>query len=384
MHHVEARERRSVRILISTDAFPPQLGDAVAYVPAVAQALVERGHQVRVVTSVYDKAAVATDPHYPFAVERLDLRRFWHRTVRLFLQLRWAQVMFVNGLLAEVERVNRLLRRPMVARVTTDSVWEYVTDQGWTRDDYATFQRKRYPRAIERLRRRRNQTLARMRAVLVPCQSMQRLVNSWGVPAARIRVVPDAFIPVAEAAVPWPGPDAPLRLITLGRLTAWQGVDELLAVLIAWDDVGLLVVGDGPQRATLEHLAQRLRLEQRVKFLGWPERTAWLGWMRAADLCVLNARHPGISPVLLDAWAVGVPVLAAASGGVVEWVRDGVNGRLVPLGDRAALRDAIRALLDDPLARASLRAGGLLSVRQDAAFDVMMDRIVGLIKEIVH
>lgn len=365
-----------MRILISTDAFPPQLGDAVAYVPAIAQALVERGHQVRVVTSVCDRSAAATDPRYPFAVERLDLRRFWHRTVRLFLQVYWAQVVFVNGLLGEVSYVNRLLRRPTVARVTTDIVWEYVLDQGWTRDDCATFQRKRYHRAIERFRRWRNQTLARMRAILVPCQSMQMLVNSWGVPAARIHVVPDAFIPVAEMAVPWPGPDTPLRLITLGRLTTWQGVDELLAVLIAWDDVGLLVVGDGPQRAALEQLAQRLRLEQRVKFVGWPERAAWLGWMRAADLCVLNARHPGTPPVLLDAWAVGVPVLAAASGGVVEWVRDGVNGRLVPLGDRAALRDAIRALLDDPLARASLRAGGLLSVRQDFSLQTMVDGIV--------
>ncbi|MGC8879164.1 MAG: glycosyltransferase family 4 protein [Anaerolineae bacterium] len=373
-----------MRVLISTDAFPPQLGDSVAYVPAIAQALVERGHQVRVVTSVYDSSAAATEERYSFMVERLDLRRLWHRTARLFLQLRWAQVVFVNGLLAEVSRINRLLRRPTVARVTTDLVWEYVVDQGWTRDDYATFQRKRYHRAIERFRRWRNQTFARMRAILVPCQSMQALVSGWGVPAERIRVVPDAFIPVPETAVPWPGPDTPLRLITVGRLTAWQGVDELLAVLIAWDDVGLLVVGDGPQRATLEQLACRLRLEQRVKFVGWPERDVLLGLMHAADLCVFNACHPGSPPALLDAWAVGVPVLAAASGGVVEWISDGVNGRLVPLGDRAALRDAIRALLDDPLARASLRAGGLLSVQQQAAFDAMMDRMIRLVEGIVH
>lgn len=371
-----------MRILISTDAFPPQLGDAVTYVPAIAQALVERGHQVRVVTSVYDRSATATDKRYPFVVERLDLRRFWHRTVRLFAHLRWAQVVFVNGLLAEVSYINRLLRRPTVARVTTDGVWEYVVDQGWTRDDYATFQRRRYHRVIEQFRRWRNQTLARMRAILVPCQSMQALVNGWGVPIERIRVVPDAFIPVPETAVPWPGPDTPLRLITLGRLTAWQGVDELLAVLIAWDEVGLLVVGDGPQRAVLEQLARRLRLEQRVKFVSWPERDVLLGLMHAADLCVFNARHPGSPPVLLDAWAVGLPVLAAASGGVVEWIRDGVNGRLVPLGDRAALRDAIRALLDDPLARASLRAGGLLSVRQGFSLQTAVESIARALEDV--
>ncbi|MCS7260663.1 MAG: glycosyltransferase family 4 protein [Anaerolineae bacterium] len=373
-----------MRILISTEVFPPQLGDAVAYVPAVAQALAGRGHQVRVVTPVSDKSATALDQRYPFQVERLDLGRFWHWRVRLFLQLRWAEVVFVNGLLAEVSALNRLLRRPTVGRVTTDSVWEYVVDQGWTRDDCATFQRRRYHRAIERFRRWRNQTLRRMQALLVPCQSLGALVRSWGVSPERVRVLPDAFIPSAEAAVPWPGPDTPLRLITLGRLSAWQGVDELLAVLIAWDDVGLLVVGDGPQRAALEQLARRLRLEQRVRFVGWPERATWLGWMRGADLCVLNARHPGTPPGLLDAWAVGVPVLAAASGGVVERIRDGINGRLVPLGDRAALRDALRALLDDPLARASLRAGGLLSARQEAAFDTMIERLVGLLEEVAR
>ncbi|MGQ9501278.1 MAG: glycosyltransferase family 4 protein [Anaerolineae bacterium] len=364
-----------MRILISTDAFPPQLGDSIAYVPAIAQALVERGHQVHIVTSVYDRSAAANDNRYPFVVERLDVRRFWHRAVRLFVQLRWAQVVFVSGLLDEVSRVNRLLRRPAIARVTTDPVWEYVLDQGWIHDDWSSFQRKRYHRYIEQLRRRRNQILGRMRALLVPCQSMQVLVNSWGVPLERIHVVPDAFIPVPEVSTSWPGPDTPLRLITVGRLTTWQGVDELLAVLISWDDVGLLVVGDGPQCTALEQLARRLRLEQRVKFIGWPERGVLLGLMRAADLCVLNARHPGSPPALLEAWAVGLPVLAAASGGVVEWIEDGINGRLVPPGDRATLRDAIRTLLDDPLMRATLRAGGQITVRQRGDFGVMVERI---------
>jgi len=365
-----------VRILISTDVFPPQAGETASYVPAIAQALVERGHEVRVVVLAYDKVPPGADAHYPFSVERLDLRRFWHRTVRMLVQLRWAEVVFVHGLLAQAHSFSRLLRRPTVARVTGDLVWEYVVDQGWLRDDWASFQRKRYHRYIEQLRRRRNQALARMHAVLVPCESMRALVNSWGIPAERIRVVPDAFIPAPEVSIPWPGPDTPLRLITVGRLTAWQGVDELLAVLIHWDDVGLLVVGDGPQRAALEQLARRLRLEQRVKFVGWPERDVLLGLMRAADLCVLNARHPGSPAALLDAWAVGLPVLAAASGGVVEWIEDGVNGRLVPMGDRAALRDAIRALLDDPLARATLRAGGLVSVRQGSSLQDAVNSIV--------
>ncbi len=373
-----------MRILISTDVFPPQVGETASYVPAIAQALVERGHEVRVVVLAYDKVAAATDAQFPFSVERLDLRRFWHRTVRMFAQLRWAEAVFVDGLLAQAHSFSRLLRRPTVARVTGDLVWEYVVDQGWLRDDWASFQRKRYHRYIERLRRWRNQALARMRAVLVPCESMRALVNSWGIPAERIWVVPDAFIPAPEISTPWPGPDTPLRLITVGRLTAWQGVDELLAVLIHWDDVGLLVVGDGPQRAALEQLARRLRLEQRVKFIGWPERDVLLGLMRAADLCVLNARHPGSPAALPDAWAVGLPVLAAASGGVVEWIEDGVNGRLVPPGDRAALRDAIRALLDDPLARASLRAGGLVSVRQRAAFGMVIEQITGHLEEVLH
>jgi len=376
-----SKGRSPARILITTDNFPPHVGESVAYVPAVAQALAERGYPVRVVTSVYKEAA-ATDAEYPFRVERLNVRHFWHRTVRLFMHMRWARVVFADGLLAEVSSLNRLLRRPMVARVTGDALWEYLTDQGWIDEDYATFQRKRYHWRLERARRWRSQVLSRMRVVLVPCQSMRDLVNGWGVPAGRIQVVPDAFIPVAEVSTSWPGPETPLRLITVGRLTAWQGVDELLATLIAWDDVGLLVVGDGPQRATLEQLARRLRLEEQVKFVGWPERGVLLGWMRAADLCVLNAHHPGSPSALLEAWAVGVPVLAAATGGVVDWIEDGFNGRLVPPGDRAALREAIRALLDDPLLRATLRSGGQITVRQRAVFATMVDRLAEVIEAV--
>ena len=165
----------------------------------------------------------------------------------------------------------------------------------------------------------------------------------------------------------------PYRLVTAGRLTTWKGIDGLLAAIMPWEDVGLLVAGDGPQRPALESLARRLGMQQRVHFAGWMERPALLGALRACDLFVYNARFATLPHVLLEAWAAGLPIVAAATGGIPELINDGVNGRMVPPGERAVLRDAIRAALDDPITRGAWRDAGLSTARR---FSV--DAMVGL------
>ena len=87
---------------------------------------------------------------------------------------------------------------------------------------------------------------------------------------------------------------------------------------------------------------------------------------RAADASILSSSWENFPHTVVEALAVGTPVLATATGGVAEVVRDGENGLLVPSGDAAALADAVRRFFADEALRERLRAAAAPSVAEYA------------------
>lgn len=149
--------------------------------------------------------------------------------------------------------------------------------------------------------------------------------------------------------------DAPLLLI-LARLHAKKGIDTALHALAAVPGAYLWVAGEGPERANYEALAKSLGLESRVRFLGWRDDRA--GLLAAADICLMPSRYEPFGTVMVEAWAAGVPLIVAAAQGPRAYVRDGINGLMVPVDDAPALATAIARVIADPDLRARLIAGG--------------------------
>jgi glycosyltransferase involved in cell wall biosynthesis len=118
----------------------------------------------------------------------------------------------------------------------------------------------------------------------------------------------------------------------------------------ARSDVVLVIVGGGSLREELEAFAAEQGVADRVRFLG--DRSDVRELLRGFDLLAVSSRTEGYSVVLVEASAVGLPIVATRVGGNAEIVRDGVSGLVVPPSDPAALAAGMRALLDDP-ARAS-------------------------------
>ena len=137
-----------MRILITTDMWPPTIGGTATHVPFVADALAQRGHSVRVLVGTRGPAATPDVGDAAYTIEPVDVRHVgWRATLRLFSLLRWAQVVYDNGLLGLLGDANWWMRRRVVARVTGDGLWEYASEQGWTTDGFDTFQRRHYGRA---------------------------------------------------------------------------------------------------------------------------------------------------------------------------------------------------------------------------------------------
>jgi colanic acid/amylovoran biosynthesis glycosyltransferase len=149
---------------------------------------------------------------------------------------------------------------------------------------------------------------------------------------------------VAEVAPPPAG--GPTRLVAAGRLSVEKGFDvllEALAVAVGQGaDLQLDLIGSGPEREHLAALAAPLG--ERVRMI--PAQPRELLWQHvdAAQVLVVPSRREGLGLVALEAIARGRPVIASRAGGLVEVVHDGVDGRLVPPEDVAALAAALHEL----------------------------------------
>jgi glycosyltransferase involved in cell wall biosynthesis len=151
----------------------------------------------------------------------------------------------------------------------------------------------------------------------------------------------------------------------VGRLVAKKGHRVLLrAVQMLRHRRGNLLVaiaGDGPLRADLENLAESLGLASVVRFCGTlpqdqvQELVAASRVLVAPSVVAADGDRDGLPNVILEAAAIGTPIVASDISAIPEFVVDGVTGRLVPPDDPRRLADAIRHVLDHPDEAAALR-----------------------------
>jgi glycosyltransferase involved in cell wall biosynthesis len=155
---------------------------------------------------------------------------------------------------------------------------------------------------------------------------------------------------------------APL-ILSMGRLHAAKAHDVSLKALAKLPEAYLWIAGTGPLEAELKTLAAKIGVADRVRFLGW--RTDAGALYHTADVCAFPSRYEPLGNVVIQAWAHGLPIVAAASQGPGDLIRDGVDGRLTPVDDVDAFTGALRELIDQPKLRAALAAEGRARVARD-------------------
>ena len=151
-------------------------------------------------------------------------------------------------------------------------------------------------------------------------------------------------------------PDRAPLIVALGRLHENKAFDVLLEAISRVPNVYLWLAGEGPERANLEDLSQKIGIKPRVRFLGWREDTEAL--FATADLFVCPSRHEPLGNAVIEAWAQGVPVLAADSLGPGTLIKQGKTGLLVPINDAPALAKSLKLMVEDDDLRRELARNG--------------------------
>lgn len=211
------------------------------------------------------------------------------------------------------------------------------------------------------LRRRFFAWAERARAVYVPSrEKLGRLRSALGVDVLPAHFGVEAMVhatPIPSSAPAAARTAGERRLLFVGRLIAQKGVDDLLHAASMLPGCVVDIAGEGPQRRRLEQLARQLGID--VAFHGFVTGESKWNLFRGADvLCVPSRDHGSLSEgaplVIEEARAVGLPIVAAATGGIPELCEGREDAVLVPAGDPGRFAAAIEGLL----ARRDLRRTG--------------------------
>jgi glycosyltransferase involved in cell wall biosynthesis len=198
------------------------------------------------------------------------------------------------------------------------------------------------------------------RIVSVARGTADDLARTTGLPRGRIEVVHNPIVTpelkeLAEAPVdhPWFRPGEPPVVLSVGRLSRQKDFGTLLRAFARVRDrrpARLVILGEGPERGSLESLISELGLLEVATLPGWIANP--YPWMANAGAYVLSSRWEGLPSVLIEALYCGVPIVATdCLSGPREILDEGAHGLLVKVGDVDALARGIESALDGGVSR---------------------------------
>lgn len=185
-------------------------------------------------------------------------------------------------------------------------------------------------------------------------------------------------MPISRATFGTPG-DVPV-VVAAGRLHPNKAFDVLIKAFAQVPRAHLWLAGSGPLDSTLKALAGSLGIADRVHFLGWRQDIASL--IAAADALACPSRQEPLGNVVLEGWAQGTAVVAAASVGPASLIKDGESGLLVPVDDADALAVAFNRVLSDAALRTRLGDGGRAAFEAAFTKDAVVKRYRDLFQAI--
>jgi glycosyltransferase involved in cell wall biosynthesis len=356
------------RLVVATPMMPPRAGGPGTFAALLAKELPALGVEVTVVS--YEEAEGR------WGARHLDLSR----RIRAAAGAREGELGPAPILALDpgpvgypAYRAARALGARFFLRVAGDYAWERARLSFRERRGLDAFAAAAPWHPIVRFFWALERFLARRAAkVIVPSGYLARHVARWGVEPERLAVVENAYDGPAERALSRAESHEKWGIhghavVSAGRLVPWKHFPELVAAFAAArervPDATLLIAGDGPELERIERAIADAKIGDAARLVGNLSKNDLFSLLVGADCFALNSSYEGQSHQILEAMALGAPVVATDAGGNVDIVKDGETGWLVPAGAGAALAAAISECLEDEgeAKRRAVRAHALVA-----------------------
>ena len=175
-------------------------------------------------------------------------------------------------------------------------------------------------------------------------------------------------------------------VVNVAHLAGHKGqrylVRAIPLVLAKISNARFFIVGGGKLMGELKALATSMGLNQELIFTGFRQDVG--AFYQIADLFVSSSVQEGLGTAVLDALALGKPVVATNSGGIPEIIQDGETGRLVTPADPAALAEGIIELLTNPREARRMAMQGQMMVRKMFSGDLMVEKNIEVYRQILE
>ncbi len=318
---------------------------------ALSKELANRGHQVVALIDGQRQVvsnAKGNPAFYTWPSERpVKLRdaRFLHRLIRKYRP---------DCLLANFGAENVMLLVGLLARVPRRVTWYHTLSSQNDRDTTHS-RRKAY---LLRLRKRIVYKAA-THVVAISGAAREDVQRVYSVSEHKCHVLYNSLADPLENLDTTQAAKKRNKLICVGRLHPSKGQDVMIRAMAllrrVLPDAYVEFIGEGPSKAYYMHLARELGVEDRCTFGGAVNHHEVLAAMASSMATIVPSRSEAFGLVNIESLAVGTPVIASAVGGIVEIIRDGVDGFLVPPENPGALAKKIELLFSDAELRRTIR-----------------------------
>lgn len=368
-----------MKILQVSAYSPPNIGGSERYCHELSKRLVERGHEVHLVTSKLERDSLSNETIDGIHVHRCPcIGNFWGVNPYTFIMHK-----LFNG------RYDVIHAHSYIFLTSNQAVFSPKTSRtpvllhlhggiNWvpSRDDssiWLKFQAKKrlYDPTIGRL------TLQAASAVAsVSLSDINSARNLWHLDASKFYWVPNAVDIEKFKVNPIDIKSKRLSVIFIARLEMWKGIDTLLEVAKIvgneMEEVDFIIIGDGSLKRYIETV--KARFNKNIKVIGQVSPEFIPEMLANASVLILPSYMEGLPTVCLEALACEVPAVASNVGGVSEIIKDGETGYLFPAGDAQMCADRILKLLSDDKLRKMMGRNGRRLVKSVFTWEKVIEK----------
>lgn len=372
-----------MRILMQQGAYYPWIGGAEIFMQKLAERLVAKGHQVDVVTGLWNKPDIYTENwNKEFEViNGVNIYRVRTAARKYIdaLSCIWHMILKTK----ELDRINNYdiihshIFPAMLCGAATKRKNKFmITLQG---GDIAEYKETKLALRILEMP---FITWALRKADLVHTVSNHIAGQAKKYGAKKIKMVPNGvdthiFQPMDKNKARQRSGYKPGQRIVVSssRLTPKNGLEYLIKAVANIPNLRLLIIGDGEQRRFLEKLIMSLKLEDRVSLLGYLEHQRLPEYLNIADVFCRPSINEGFGISFIEAMACRVPTIGTSVGGITDIIEDGKNGLLVLPASSEGVSRALKKILNDKEFARKIAQQGYLTVQKKFTWQVVLDQM---------
>ena len=361
-----------MKVLLVTGIYPPDIGGPATYVPQLASKLTQLGHSPSVVT-LRDRKSVKFEKRWQVKYlnrKSFFLFRFLKTIILVISQLRNSKVVFANGLHEETGVALAIIKKPGVAKIVGDPVWERAINVGGTQLGIIEFNKSKLSKMQAMQRKFLVWSLNRFTHITCPSKELCELVISWGVRTPVIWIANGTEVSDLNSE------EKIYDLVSVSRLVKWKNTDLLIQALQG-TPYSLAIVGNGPELSSLKALSAH---NHNIHFLGHLPSQSVNNVLSKSKAFVLISDYEGLSFSLLQAMERSLPVIVSNIRGNTDVVIDGREGYVVDQNSQKDVLNAIEELLQNDKESAekgiTARKKIILSFNQENQLKKMCDLVI--------